>query len=266
MASEASTSILRVIAILDALGSPDAVTRPSLGVVEIANRVGREKSQVSRTLKLLADAGYVDRDPETLGYRLGWRLYTLSAGAAHQRLLAAARPVLRALTARTKERVHLNVLDGDAVLTVMSESPLRAVQAVGWVGRTTPLLNTASGRALLFGHDDAEIRALFDATVSAPAGPRAPRTADGALARVRRSRTRGYDLADEEFEAGLVAAAAPVYDIGGRVVASVNLSAPKFRLGRRLEVAGRQVKAAADRLTRDLTEPPDEPSNERGAS
>lgn len=256
MATEASTSIQRAIAILNALGAPDAVGRDSLGVVEVANRVGREKSQVSRTLKLLADAGYVDRDPETHGYRLGWRLYTLSAGAAHQRLLAAARPVLRGLTARTQERVHLNVLDGDAVLTVMSESPLRAVQAVGWVGRTTPLLNTASGRALLFGHEDAEIRALFAATTSRPAGPRAPRTADGVLTRLRRGRERGWDVADEEFEAGLVAVAAPVYDVGGRIVASVNLSAPKFRLGRRVEATGRQVKAAADRLIRDLAEPP----------
>src|SRR5262249_61633705 len=73
MADDSSTSLTRAIAILTVLGSPESTSGDGLGVVQIARLVGREKTQVSRTLKTLAEAGLVTRDPDTLRYRLGWR-------------------------------------------------------------------------------------------------------------------------------------------------------------------------------------------------
>jgi DNA-binding IclR family transcriptional regulator len=63
------------------------------------------------------------------------------------------------------------------------------------------------------------------------------------------ARAQGYALVDEEFEFGLVGAAAPVRDFRGQIVAALNVSAPKFRLGERLETAGKKVKRAADELS-----------------
>jgi DNA-binding IclR family transcriptional regulator len=63
------------------------------------------------------------------------------------------------------------------------------------------------------------------------------------------ARALGYALVDEEFEFGLVGAAAPVRDFKGRLVAALNVSAPKFRLGGRLESAGEEVKRVADELS-----------------
>jgi IclR family transcriptional regulator, KDG regulon repressor len=53
---------------------------------------------------------------------------------------------------------------------------------------------------------------------------------------------------DEEFEPGLVGAAAPVRDLRGRVCAAISLSAPKFRLGGRgrMNVVGTTIRTAAD--------------------
>src|SRR5262249_61090787 len=79
-------------------------------------------------------------------------------------------------------------------------------------------------------------------------GPNAPRTVEEGLARLHQARRRGYVVVNEEFEAGHVAAAAPVRDFGGRVTAALNISAPKFRLGRSLPAAAREIKAAADHL------------------
>src|SRR5262249_44569473 len=59
----------------------------------------------------------------------------------------------------------------------------------------------------------------------------------------------------EDLEAGEVGAAAPVRVFRGRVVAAVNVSAPKFRLGRSLAAAAGEVKAAADRLSAALAAP-----------
>ena len=49
--------------------------------MRIAQLVGREKSQVSRALRTLDQAGLVERDEASREYRLGWRLFTLAAAA-----------------------------------------------------------------------------------------------------------------------------------------------------------------------------------------
>jgi len=252
MADEGSTSLHRAIAILNVLGSPDGVTGQGIGVVQIARMVNREKSQVSRTLKTLAEAGLVIRDPDSLRYRLGWRLFTLAASAADQHLLALAPQVLRQVVARVGERAHLSVLNRTGLLTLLSESPAQAIRTTGWVGHTTPLHCTSSGRALLFDLTDAEIGALLDGADLTADGPNAPRDVKELLTRLHADRRRGYVLAVDEFESGLVAAAAPVRDFRGRTLAALNISAPKFRLGRALSAAGREVKAAADHLSRAL--------------
>lgn len=248
MATEGSSSLNRTLAILTALGSDEAAEQGGLGVLQIARRVGREKTQVSRALKALDQVGLVERDPDSLMYRLGWQVFTMASNAGRPRLLAEAPPVLRRLVNVLKERVHLTVLTPDGVLTVLSESPMRAVQATGWVGRVTPLHTTSSGRALLFDHSDDEVRLLVAETAFGTAEPRAPRSVDDFLGRLRQTREKGYALVEEEFEAGLVAAAAPVRDFRGRVVAALNVSAPKYRM-QEFDRAGGVVHAAARQLS-----------------
>jgi IclR family transcriptional regulator, KDG regulon repressor len=252
MDTAGTSSVHRAVAILMALGSQDAAGREGLGVVEIARRVGREKTQISRALRVLEETGMVERDPGSMAYRLGWRVFAMAASVGRQQLLVQAPPVLRRLVSAAKERGHLTVLDGAGALTLLSESPLRAVQTVGWVGRITPLHNTSSGRALLFDHDDDAVTELLAGTAFDGAGPGAPRDAGEVLERLRQDRARGWALADEEFEEGLIAVGAPVRDGAGRVVAAVNLSAPKFRLGRDIDTAARMTCAAARQISEAL--------------
>ena len=242
-------NLRRELAILIVLGGEGAVEDGGLGVVRIADLIGREKSQVSRTLKTLAESGFVDRDPSTLRYRLGWRFFALAARAGEQRLLSVAPPLLERLVKNLGETAHLSVLQGTEVLTVLSESPPHAVKAVGWAGRTVPIHCTSSGRALLFDHDRDALTGLLSGVEFRELRPGTVRNVEELHENLEAARARGYALVDEEFEFGLVGAAAPVRDFKGRLVAALNVSAPKFRLGRRLEGAGREVKKAADELS-----------------
>ena len=235
-----------------ALDSDEAVLRGGLGVVAIARLVGREKSQVSRALKTLADTGLVERDPDTLDYRIGWRLLAMAARSGGRGLVAIAPPALVELVTELGESAHLSVLEGDRVLTLLSESPPRALHATGWTGARIPAYCTSSGRALLFDHDREALQSLFAETEFSPLGPRAPGDVDDLHRRIASARPRGYALTDEEWERGLVGAAAPVRDFRGRIVAALNVSGPKFRLGDELEPAGQRVKQAADDLSRRL--------------
>ena len=225
-----SGTVGRALDVLLALGGDEAASNSGLGVVRIAELLGREKSQVSRTLKTLAAHGFVDRDPDTLEYRLGWRLYTLAARTGRSRLLALAPAQLRRLVDELGETAHLSVLDGDEVLTLISERSPRLLQAIDWSGHRVPAHCTSSGRALLLDADPGSL-------------------AGGLYRSVVRARELGYAAVDGEFEAGLVGVAAPVRDFRGRIVAALNVSGPKFRLGERLHAAGLEVRSAADDLS-----------------
>ncbi len=242
-------NLKKELAILVALGGEEAVENGGLGVVRVAELIGREKSQVSRALRTLAESGLVDRDPSTLHYRLGWRFFALAARAGEQRLLAVAPPLLERLVEDLGETAHLSVLQGTEVLTVLSRSPPHAVTAVGWSGRTVPVYCTSSGRALLFDHDRDALSEFLSGVEFRKLGPNTVRGVGELYERLLAARARGYALVDEEFEFGLVGAAAPVRDFRGLIVAALNVSAPKFRLGERLETAGQEVKRAADELS-----------------
>jgi IclR family transcriptional regulator, KDG regulon repressor len=219
---------------LDALCAlaEDAVAEGGLGVVALTERVGGDKSQLSRTLRTLEERGFVERDAETRAYRLGSRIYVLAARVAESRLIAEAPPVMRGLVRELGESVHLSVRQGDEVLTLLTESPAATLHAPGRVGGLTPLASTSAGRALAFDLGRHELEALG--------------LAAGTIAEAR---TRGYALVREEFEPGLVAAAAPVRNRDGRVVAALNVSAPRFRFDDRLEEAGAKLVAAAGSLS-----------------
>lgn len=253
MADAPPSSLRRALDLLDALASDDAVARGGWGVNRLAAHLGRDQSQVSRTLRVLADAGFVERDPESMAYRVGWHVFALAARAGDQRLLSAGAPILRRLVEKDLgERIHLSVLRGAEVLTILTDTPPHAVQTVAWAGRLVPAHNTSSGRALLIDLERHELERLFAGIQFGTGGPNAPRDLDELYERILVARRSGYATVDEEFEPGLVAAAAPVRDFRGAVVAALNVSAPKFRLGGRLPFAGHAIRAAADELSTEL--------------
>lgn len=252
MVATDGTSLRRGLAILLAIEDEEGRGTAPPGVTRVAALIGSDKSQVSRSLKILAEHGFVDRDPDTLGYRLGWRLLAMAGRSSRASLLIAAEPLLKRLVRETGERAHLSVLAGTAVLTVLSEGSGHAVQAAGWVGRSVPLHSTSAGRALLLDHTQPEIAELVAGLPLGGATAKAPRNARQLYERIAAARASGFAVVDEEFEAGLVAVAAPVRDFGGRIVAALNVSAPKFRFAKKLPRAGKHVKAAAAELSASL--------------
>jgi DNA-binding IclR family transcriptional regulator len=253
VADDPSSSLRRALDLLDALASDAAVAQGGWGVNRLAAHLGRDKSQVSRTLRVLADAGYIERDGETLRYRIGWHVFALAARSADQRLLTAGAPILRRLVEHDLgERIHLSVLKGAEVLTVLTQAPAHSIQTVAWAGRLVPAHNTSSGRSLVIDLERDELARLFADVEFQVGGPNAPHDVDELYERILVARQAGYAIVDEEFEPGLVAASAPVRGFAGEVVAALNVSGPKFRLGTRLAFAGHAVKAAADELSAQL--------------
>jgi DNA-binding IclR family transcriptional regulator len=148
-------------------------------------------------------------------------------------LLTEAPRILRDLVRELGESAHLSVLQGDQVLTLLTESPAATLHAPGRVGGLTPVATTSAGRALVLDLADDEL-AVLGLAQQRPA--------------IARARELGYVIVREEFEPGLVAAAAPVRDVNGCIVAALNVSAPSFRFDDRLDAAAPRVATAAREL------------------
>ncbi|WP_284749007.1 IclR family transcriptional regulator [Amycolatopsis sp. RTGN1] len=250
----------RDLDLLEALASPEAQRAGELGVVRLAQLTGREKSQVSRALKALAEEGVVERDPDTLGYRLGRRLFSLVARTAEDRLVRAAEPVMRDLSAELEETNHLCVLRDQDVLTLLSVSG-HSFRVHGWEGRGVPAHCTSAGRVLLLDASPDDLYVRFSPHHALSEGHALPEL----WAKIQQARRDGYARVREEFEEGLVGVSAPIRDFRGRVAAALNVSAPAGRLGDRLDAAGRVTAEAAARVSAQLgwDEQPKPPSTAR---
>lgn len=267
-----SSGLGRDVEILDLLAGPEASRAGGLGVLRIAELTGRDKAAISRALATLGDAGLVCRDPDDLSYQLGPRLYALAARTTEATMTHRARPLLRRMVQRVRETTHLCVLRGGNVLTLSSELSPYEMRTTGWAGTTTAAWRTPSGRVLISDWDRASVNAWYaehghDAALVDPgvdnldsfrvldepppdkAVVRDLETLHAELARIRQ---RGYAVLDEELEEGVVGASAPVWGPTGSIIAAINVSAPRTRMGQRLDDLGLYVARCATALSAEL--------------
>lgn len=203
----------------------------SIGVSELARRLGLGKSAVHRLLTTLVAEGLVEQDPRTGGYRLGIVMFELGeAVKVHLDLHAAAGPVLAHLREQTGESSQVGVLDGDEVVYVDRLESAHTLRLFTETGRRVPAHCTSSGKVLLAHRSEAErervlarpLPALTPHTITDPAALRAE------LAAVR---ARGWAEAVDEREIGVASIAAPIRDAHGEVVAAISIGAPIARFG-----------------------------------
>ncbi len=217
------------------------------GVTELAAGLGVHKSTAFRLVATLEQHGLVEQTEDRGKYRLGVGLLRL-AGATTARLdvVQEARPVSRKLAADTGETVNVAVLADRAALYLDQVAGSSALQPHNWVGQHIPLHATANGKVLLCG---LEPDRLDDTLGSLAAYTDMTITKKEALrAELDRVRAQGYAVAVDELEVGLTAAAAPILNAHGDVIASMSVSGPTFRLpaARIQTVVGQLVEAATE--------------------
>jgi DNA-binding IclR family transcriptional regulator len=220
--------------------------RPQVGVSELAAELGLHKSTVSRLMATLEKRGLVRREGDR--FLPGFELARLGALAVRgTALVGGARAALDRLAEETGETVNLAVRDGDRALNVHQVQSGHIVGVGDWTGRALPLHATANGKVLLAFGGGGLPRHL-------PALTRNTITSERELrAELERTRDAGFAVALEELEAGLNAAAAPVFDAFGACVAAVSVSAPAYRLPEpALPAAGEHCVAVAQEISERL--------------
>ena len=255
-----STAVDRCLSVVEALIEESA----GVSLVDLAARLEMPNSAVHRTLATLAARGYVRQDPATQAYALTLRLSTLGFRLLGARQLPdAGQSVLQRLAEDTGEYCRLAVVDGGGLTWIArAQGSTQGLRYEPPMGGEVVLHTTATGKAWLATLPEDEALRLVVARgfpVPRRAGPAAVgkgvvRTIDELRAHLRETRRRGYGLAVEEGEPGIVAMATAFRaseDPRAPVAGTVSVAGPLIRMApaRRDKIAPLLAVAANDLAT-----------------
>jgi IclR family transcriptional regulator, pca regulon regulatory protein len=225
-------------------GNPDFVLSLARGLKVIESFEGRSEGQsaadisrftnlsraaVRRCLITLELLGYVESVGRT--YRLRTRVLRLGFSyLSSNSLPTIVQPTLERITEIVHESSSLSVLD-DGEIVYIGRSTAKRVMSVGLsIGSRLPAYCTSMGRVLLAALPENELAAYLDRIEVKALTPKTITDKHLLGEIIRRVRTDGFAVADEELEIGLRSIAVPVKNHQHRVVAAMNIGVHAVRV------------------------------------
>ena len=243
-------SLERGLAVLEAV----AAASGPVSLADTARRLGLHRSTAHHLMQTLVSAGYLRQEKSTRGYELTPKLYQLTGRLwSVEQLGEMAQPYLEELTQATGEGTSVAMwLNGTIRIAAKREAdgPVRVVQDIN---AHRPLYCTAVGKALAAWLPPSEVKAVLGRTRMERLTPKTITTQAAFDAELRRIRTAGYAIDDEEQHEGLRCIAMPVFCYTGQVFASMCVLGPKHRMTQqKLQAARTALAALSGRLSQRL--------------
>jgi len=247
-------TIERASSILDILGQ----SSQGISIRELSAKLKLPKGTSHRLLSSLSYFGYVRQDPKTKDYFLGLKFVELGQILLSQLdLRKEAEPFLRDLAERTKETIHLVILDRNEIVyidKVETDQNPSGLKMASRIGLRNPAHSSAVGKMILANFPEEELQSFFkeksllrrtENTITDPIQLRE---------HLKSVRKQGYAVDDEENEKGIRCVAAPIYNETGKTVAAISITAPAFRVTRKIiqETLKKEVMETALKISRRL--------------
>lgn len=223
--SEAIRSVERALEVLMCFSNKT----PMLSMTEISEMVGLNKSTVHRLLATLEGKRFVERNPDTGLYRPGIRFIQIAyLTIDHNDLKRVATPFMNSLCEQYRENVNLSILDEANVVYVEVVESEQRIKLAATPGQHLPAFCTASGKAILAFMPEKEVAKILEigmpkytsSTIISP---------ESFFVGISKTRERGFAISEQEFEDGINAVAAPIFNDEQEPIASVSIAGPAYR-------------------------------------
>ena len=242
--SEAIRSVERALEVLMCFSNKT----PELSMTEISEMVGLNKSTIHRLLATLEGKRFVERNPDTGLYRPGIRFIQIAfLTVDHNDLKRVATPYMKRLCDQYQENVNLSILDEANVVYVEVIESEQRIKLAATPGQHLPAFCTASGKAILAYMPEEEVIKVLkvgmpkytSSTIISP---------EAYFADIGKTRERGFSISEQEFEEGINAVAAPIFDDEKIPVASVSIAGPAYRypLERMIQIGTDLISVTTD--------------------
>lgn len=197
-----------------------------LSLTEIAAMVGLHKSTVHRLLASLEGKGFVLRNPSSEKYRLGFRIWELSANLSRSDdPEVVLLPEMEHLRDELDETVSLYVRDGLERIRIQAVQSNQTIRRVAQIGARLPLYVGASSKVLV-AFADSSVEEQVLASPSWPAGLER----QAFVNQLTEVRQQGYATSVEEREPGAAAVSVPIFNRAHKLVAALAVSGPSNRM------------------------------------
>ena len=223
-------TIERISLILDILGkSPQG-----LSIGELSDKTGLPKGTTHRLLTSLAYFGHVRQHSKKKNYHLGFKLVELGNLLLSQLdYRTEAHPYLVELAERTKETVHMVILDNNEVLYIdkvdvgQNAGGLRMASILG---ARIPTHCSAVGKVMLAFLPEEKLVEIVNDKGLLRRTENTITDFEELKSHLQHIREQGYALDDEENEKGVKCVGAPIRDQSGKVIAAISISVPGIRI------------------------------------
>lgn len=250
MGSYSLQTVERTLQLLDTFASqPTRVW----GLTELSRKLGIHKTTMLRMLTTLEEQGYLVREGETSGYRLGPSALALGGAAMLTEVRQVGHAELRKLAENTGETAMLHVVkDMEAVCIDKVESP-QPVRVTYDIGRRGPLYAGGSGKNLLAFMNTEEFEQRMPLMKFLQHTSRTITDVDKLRAEILLIRRRGYALSSGELDCGVSSIGAPVWNSMGVLEAGVTLVGPTERWNKEKQTSCvQEILSATQRISQKL--------------
>jgi len=230
-ASGEVTTVQRALNLLRVIGASE---KP-IGVNEIARRLGKHASAVSRTLATLEHNGFVEREAETGRFVLGVELIALASRLlAELDVVSVARPYLEELAESSRETASLSLWNKIEAINIEHVLGPGSIKHVAAPGRRNPAHCTATGKAMLSQMPASTLEDVL-AVGLVSYTERTITDVDMLERELSSIRARGYAVNVGEFIPEIASIAAVIHDRRGRVAAAIAVTMPVFHFNQQSE-------------------------------
>lgn len=202
----------------------------ALGLTDLAQLTGLDKSAVQRLTNTLHQIGYLNKDPESR--RFSPSLKFLELGNAYlwsDPLVQLAMPKVIELGRRLGERVNVARIDGTEIVYIIRIPTQLTAFGAMIAGRRLSALTTSSGRALVACMPPEERRKAVETWPIKVMTPRTTLDRGKIAEAVEEAAMRGYGLTFGENIVNEIGIAAPIPSDRGASVATVQCSVSALR-------------------------------------
>lgn len=223
-----------------------------VGLLELTARLKWDKSTIFRLLTTLIRRGYIDQDPDTKRYRLGFKILHLEQQLFKSLdLPRLSRDLLTRLANSTGEAAHLATLHRNQVIIIAQRDSPERMAANVHVGTIEPLHATALGKAVLMQMSEEALASALESIEYTAYTPKTVTSPRALVTHIRKARTVGYVVDDEELAPEVRCVAAPAIMPSSRNLYAVGISGPASRVvPARVPMLAEQVTKAAEEFTR----------------
>ncbi len=241
-------SVDRILDLMEVL----AEERAPISLSELADGTELSKTTVHRLMQTLCNREYAEKIG-TEGYILGPKIIELAGYYIENlELHTVARPYLADLYSEYKLTVHLGKIVEDKVVYIelMERRNLKRREEAG-IG--VPAYTSSIGKCLLASLSGKE---LDEYLYNRPLRKYTPKTITDPMEyknHLKKVRSKGWAMDDEEYLSGRRCVGAPIYDFKGEAVACVSVSGDVYELSdERIPIIRDAVIATAEAISRRM--------------